>query len=200
MNSTTVIGLLASLSGAWLGAFFALKRFKREQGFYKRLEWLERQITLFSETRLHLVRLNEATEAQVRSCIAEVMTVLEADNGRLETSICQTTSFADLDLRLVALLSVVQSHLSGIIKSYLLFYPKQPLSVSIQLVDDLLIGSQILSLELRNHVRLSGFNFNYLEAINSELDSDPDKAYLQLRKLAGLDTEAWLRRCPQDAD
>ena len=189
MNSTTVIGLLASLLGAWLGAFFALKRFKREQGFYRRLEWLERQITLFSETRLHLVRLNEATEAQDRSCIAEVMTVLEADNGRLETSICQTTSFADLDLRLIALLSVVQSHLSGIIKSYLLIYPKQPLSVSIQMVDDLLIGSQILSLELRNHVRLSGFNFNYLEAINSELDSDPDKAYLQLRKLAGLDTE-----------
>jgi hypothetical protein len=189
MNSTTVIGLLASLLGAWLGAFFALKRFKREQGFYRRLEWLERQITLFSETRLHLVRLNEVTEARDRSCIAEVMTVLETDNGRLETSICQTTSFADLDLRLIALLSVVQSHLSGIIKSYLLIYPKQPLSVSIQMVDDLLIGSQILSLELRNHVRLSGFNFNYLEAINSELDSDPDKAYLQLRKLAGLDTE-----------
>jgi len=189
MNSTTVIGLLASLLGAWLGAFFALKRFKREQGFYRRLEWLERQITLFSETRLHVVRLNDATEAQDRSCIAEVMTILEADNGRLETSICQTTSFADLDLRLIALLSVVQSHLSGIIKSYLLIYPKQPLSVSIQMVDDLLIGSQILSLELRNHVRLSGFNFNCLEAINSELDSDPDKAYLQLRKLAGLDTE-----------
>jgi hypothetical protein len=189
MNSTTVIGLVASLLGAWLGAFFALKRFKREQGFYRRLEWLERQIALFSETRLHLVRLIEATEAQDRSCIAEVMTVLEADNGRLETSICQTTSFADLDLRLIALLSVVQSHLSGIINSYLLIYPKQPLSVSIQMVDDLLIGSQILSLELRNHVRLSGFNFNYLEAINSELDSDPDKAYLQLRKLAGLDIE-----------
>lgn len=189
MNSTTVIGLLASLLGAWLGAFFALKRFKREQGFYRRLEWLERQITLFSETRLHLVRLNEATEAQDRRCIAEVMTVLEVHNGRLETSICQTTSFADLDLRLIALLLVVQSHLSGIIKSYLLIYPKQPLSVCIQMVDDLLIGSQILSLELRNHVRLSGFNFNYLEAINSELDSDPDKVYLQWRKLAGLDTE-----------
>lgn len=184
-----VIGFLASLLGAWLGAVFALRRFRREHQFDRRLDWLERQITLFSETRSHLVRLNEATEAQDRDCIAELITVLEADNGRLESSMCQITSFVDLDLRLIALLSVVQSHLSGVIKSYLLIYPKQPLSVSIQMVDDLLIGSQILSLELRNHVRLSRLNFNYLEAINSELDSDPDKAYLQLRKLAGLDTE-----------
>lgn len=194
MNLATVIGLVASLLGAWLGAAFAVRRFKREHGFDRRLEWLERQITLFSETRLHLQRLNEATEAQDQSCIAEVMTVLEVDNGRLETSICQIMSFVNADLRLVALLSVMQSHLSGILKSYLLVYPRQPLSNSIQAVDDLLIGSQLLSLELRNQLRLSGFNFNYFEAINSELDSDPDKAYLQLRKLAGLDTEvtrAW---------
>jgi hypothetical protein len=183
-----MIGLLASLLGAWLGASFALRRFKRERRFDRRLEWFERQITLFSETRLHLKGLNEATEAQDRSSIAEVLTVLEADNGRFETAICQM-SFVDADLRLVALLSVLQSHLSGIIRSYLLLYPRQPLSTSIQTVDDLLIGSQLLSLEIRNHLQLSGFNSNYLEAINRELDTDPDKAYLQLRKLAGLDTE-----------
>lgn len=189
MNLAMVIGLLASLLGAWLGASFALRRFKRERRSDRRLEWLERQITLFSETRLHLKRLNEATEAQDRSSIAEVLTVLEADNGRFETAICQIMSFVDADLRLVALLSVLQSHLSGIIRSYLLLYPRQPLSTSIQMVDDLLIGSQLLSLKLRNHLQLSGFNFNYLEAINRELDTDPDKAYLQLRKLAGLGTE-----------
>jgi len=184
-----VIGLLASLLGAWLGASFALRRFKRERRFDRRLEWLERQITLFSETRLHLKRLNEVTEAQDRSSIAEVLTVLEVDNGRFESAICQIMSFVDADLRIVALLSVLQSHLGGIVRSYLLLYPRQPLSTSIQTVDDLLIGSQLLSLELRNHLQLSGFNFNYLEAINCELDTDPDKAYLQLRKLAGLDTE-----------
>jgi len=189
LSLTMVIGLLASLLGAWLGASFALRRFKRERRFDRRLEWLERQITLFSETRLHLKRLNEVTEAQDRSSIAEVLTVLEVDNGRFESAICQIMSFVDADLRIVALLSVLQSHLGGIVRSYLLLYPRQPLSTSIQTVDDLLIGSQLLSLELRNHLQLSGFNFNYLEAINCELDTDPDKAYLQLRKLAGLDTE-----------
>ena len=189
LNLTTVIGLLASLLGAWLGASLALRRFKRERGLDRRLDWFERQITLFSETRLHLTRLNKATEVQDRNCIAEVLTVLEADNGRFETAICQMMSFVDADSPLFPLLSVVQSHLSGIIKSYLLLYPKQPLSASIQTVDDLLIGSQLLSFELRNHLRFSGFNFNYLEAINRELDTDPDKAYLQLRKLAGLGTE-----------
>jgi len=105
---TTLAALIASLIGAWVGANFALSRFKKERAFDRQLDWYERVIRslhdLAQKIEIAVTFQREATEPQsVMGCWRNVQHChLVLDSIAVEADLYGSSNAAKMTSQIVA--------------------------------------------------------------------------------------------------
>lgn len=186
--AAALLGVAGSAVGAWVGATFALRKFKSERAFDRRLQWLDAQFDLLGEARTQLQRLHRATETQDKALAADALDALAVAHERLETGLAQMIAYINAGSPTFPLYTVLYIELGAIIHLYRIALPAKPVPDVEQMSEDLQVGLNAFSLELKSHMgTLAGSDFKALNELMTQFDAEPADGIAQLRRRAGLE-------------